>query len=543
MQGIALKLRRKKMSLPSRLSGQALILALITLVVLVVGVIVLFNSGQAVSKKMQLVNTADAAAYSAAVQQARALNMISYMNRATVANQVAMAQMVSWYSWTNFAISATDHLKDAIQTVAIVADISVVGAELGAVLQQAANILGNVKDALVQGRDLEQEVLNIASAVIANLDGAYSKASHLIASPVQSADIANLARRIARLNNPRADIPAMGLALLAQSARSANGYVARYMIPTDGSQSAEADRLANVVMEARDPFSRVRNGHVGFGAGSGLASIGLSMDKKGGTDLVHYRNWVGVDTLNLHVWFPLCWSGGWFSHPETCHVYVPMAWGGAAGVDKEPSNGFSGLARQDNGWNGPYTGRPQEYAGPGSYPAYGGALQNGSAGNLVLSDPAGNGTPWIKPSLSVIPGATVGLPDYNDIKSDKATVPYLNGKSASANGVNNLDVGPLFTVLVEESMNSVRTSSHVPGIGGPPDFDIADKTVHDKMTALSSAQVYFSRSQTLFPNLVDSHRETGSLFSPYWQVRLVETPCTTQLAVAATYGVVGVCSP
>lgn len=267
------------------------------------------------------------------------------------------------------------------------------------------------------------------------------------------------------------------------------------------------------------------------------------MDKKGGTDLVHYRNWVGVDTLNLHVWFPLCWSGGWFSHPETCHVYVPMAWGGAAGVDKEPSNGFSGLARQDNGWNGPYTGRPQEYAGPGSYPAYGGALQNGSAGNLVLSDPAGNGTPWIKPSLSVIPGATVGLPDYNDIKSDKATVPYLNGKSASANGVNNLDVGPLFTVLVEESMNSVRTSSHVPGIGGPPDFDIADKTVHDKMTALSSAQVYFSRSQTLFPNLVDSHRETGSLFSPYWQVRLVETPCTTQLAVAATYGVVGVCSP
>jgi hypothetical protein len=86
------------------MKGQALILALVTLVVLVIGVIVLFNTGQAVSKKVQLVNTADAAAYSATVQQARAFNMIAYMNRATVANQVAMEQMVSWYSWTNFAI-------------------------------------------------------------------------------------------------------------------------------------------------------------------------------------------------------------------------------------------------------------------------------------------------------------------------------------------------------------------------------------------------------------------------------------------------------
>lgn len=531
------------MSLPSRFKGQALILALITLVVLVVGVIVLFNSGQVVSKKMQLVNTADAAAYSAAVQQARAFNMIAYMNRATVANQVAMAQMVSWYSWTNFAISATDHLKDAIQTVALVADISIVGSELGVVLQQAVNILSSAQNALTSGRHVEKQVFNYASAVIANLDGVYAKASWLIASPAQAADIANLARQIVRLNDPQANIPAMGLALLAQSAITVNGYYARYVIPTDQSQSVGVDRFVNVVMEARDPFSRERNGHIGFAFGSGLSSIGLSMDKKGGTDLVNYRNWVGVDTLNLHVWFPLCWSGGWFSHPETCHVYVPMAWGGAAGVDQTPSNGFSGLARQDNGWTGSYTGNPQEYAGPGNYLAYSGALQNGSAGNLALSDPANNGTPWIKPAGTFISGATIGLPDYNDIKNDKATVPYLNGKSASANGVNNLDVGPLITVLVEESMNSVHTSSHVSGIGGPPDFDITDKAVRNKMTALSSAQVYFSRSQALFPNLVDSHRETGNLFSPYWHARLVETPCVTQMAVAVSYGVVGVCTP
>lgn len=97
-----------------KMRGQALILVVLALLVLCLGLVVLFDTGQVVAKKVQLVNTADAAAYSAAVQEARALNLIAYMNRASVANEVAMAQMVSWYSWTNFAISATDHLKDAL---------------------------------------------------------------------------------------------------------------------------------------------------------------------------------------------------------------------------------------------------------------------------------------------------------------------------------------------------------------------------------------------------------------------------------------------
>lgn len=513
--------------------GQALVLFLVTLVVLVIGVIVLFNSGQAVSKKMQLVNTADAAAYSAAVQQARAFNMIAYMNRATVANQVAMAQMVSLYSWTNFAISATDHLKEALQDVAIVLDLTGIGAELGLVLQDAVNILSSAKSTLKTARSAEHFVFDSVATAIANLDDVYSRSSRLIISPLESTDLVNLTKKVVHLNDPEAHVPASGMAILANDANTANDYVRRYIIPTSGG-SYGADRFANTVMEARDPFSRIRNGDIEFNA----YMAGISLSKKGGTDLVSYRNWVSTDTLSLDFWVR-CHSKviGW----HKCHTPISLAWGGAAAVDKIPSS-FATLAKKDKGWSNPYQGIDPEYATKGNYSAYGGALDNGAASSVVLSDPADGGdrNAWIKPYFSM---GTVGLPDYDDIVEDKATVPYLNGKSASADHVNKLDVGPIFTVLVEESMTDVRTSSHIPGVGGPPDFDIQDKTVRNKMTALSSAQVYFERSQVLFPNLMDKRRESGNLFSPYWHARLVDTPCATQLAVAASYGVAGTCVP
>ncbi|WP_049623382.1 hypothetical protein [Frateuria defendens] len=74
-------------------------------------------------------------------------------------------------------------------------------------------------------------------------------------------------------------------------------------------------------------------------------------------------------------------------------------------------------------------------------------------------------------------------------------------------------------------------------MGGPHDGSIVDisapdKAQNDKMTALASAQVFFSRPRTLFPRSTEAdYRELGSLFSPYWQARLVETPATARAEV------------
>jgi hypothetical protein len=62
----------------------------------------MFNTGQLTAEKAKLVNTADAVAYSAAVMHARALNFDAYTNRAMIANEITIAQMVSLDSWLEY---------------------------------------------------------------------------------------------------------------------------------------------------------------------------------------------------------------------------------------------------------------------------------------------------------------------------------------------------------------------------------------------------------------------------------------------------------
>lgn len=64
----------------------------------------LFNVSQLTREKTKLVNTSDAVAYSAGIMHARAMNFASYTNRALVADEVAIAQMVSLASWGKYLL-------------------------------------------------------------------------------------------------------------------------------------------------------------------------------------------------------------------------------------------------------------------------------------------------------------------------------------------------------------------------------------------------------------------------------------------------------
>lgn len=87
-------------------SGQVLILGLAMMMALVVILLSLFNQGRLLNAKAKQSHTVDAAAYSGALIQARALNMQSYINLAQVGHQVAMAHLVTLASWAKF--SATE---------------------------------------------------------------------------------------------------------------------------------------------------------------------------------------------------------------------------------------------------------------------------------------------------------------------------------------------------------------------------------------------------------------------------------------------------
>jgi len=93
----------RRARLPLRQRGQAMVFGILVVLGAAVATFFVFNTGQMTAEKTKLVNTADAVAYSAGVMHARALNFDAYTNRALMANEANIAQMVSISSWLQYA--------------------------------------------------------------------------------------------------------------------------------------------------------------------------------------------------------------------------------------------------------------------------------------------------------------------------------------------------------------------------------------------------------------------------------------------------------
>ena len=79
-------------------AGQVLPLGLILSAVVLIAWVLSLNLGRLVHNKASLLRATDAAVYSAAVSQARALNLHAYLNRAQLAQQIAMAHVITMAS-------------------------------------------------------------------------------------------------------------------------------------------------------------------------------------------------------------------------------------------------------------------------------------------------------------------------------------------------------------------------------------------------------------------------------------------------------------
>lgn len=160
--------RRKRLNQ----KGQSSVFVLAFLGVVVVSAIFLFESGRITSEKMQLQNAADSAAFSAMTLEARSLNFAAYTNRAMVANEVAIGQMVGLISFADELASVgeyTDAYDSAIELLgdlvaAALIETMGVGTAVAEFVTQAAvatiittgNVIGAVGEAI-------QQILEIVS--------------------------------------------------------------------------------------------------------------------------------------------------------------------------------------------------------------------------------------------------------------------------------------------------------------------------------------------------------------------------------------------
>lgn len=502
--------------------GQALVLAMVALLVLCVGVIVLFNTGIAVNKKTQLVDTADAAAYSVAVQQARAFNTIAYLNRAQVANEVSVAQMVSIYSWMGYIQSGSSHMAKVLKLIGAVTvelGIGEVLLEVSQVLEQAKSGVKSIRKGMKPAFEGLIRVLTLANETYVHVEEVLARDayvdSQVVARRVVAANAADGSGKPA-YGNDGIRLTKAGSLLLVAQARLASSYVRQFHARKlddhsrnlPGWRRADADRYVNVVMEARDPFSR-GDRHTYFGI----------FHEAEGTDMVDYSRWVAVDTLSFK-------RPGWAVFLPVPKK-IPLAWAAAAAVrsnTRASARLYEWGINGGRGWTSPYDLDNHRHD-----KAYQGALGNGAASEIVANDPA-DAEDGGQASDALLKGYT-GLQDYYDVVDERhANLPY---KADGDYGADDKSYGPIFTVQVEQPITQVHTSRQV-GIGAGR-MQVTDSADNGAISAVASAQVYFTRPRDRWPfaRQIDDRRELGNLFSPYWQARLVDTPETIKLGLKA----------
>lgn len=487
-------MRRSISTYSRRMRGQAMPLVLVFLVVLCIGLLVTFNTGQVVGRKVEVTNAADAAAYSIAVEQARARNLAAYLNRGRVANEVAIAQMVSLNSWLTMVHSSSYHFEKFMDVVtALLSWVPGLNAVLAAI-DRAMKVLNQ---ALKAFRKTFIPGVNGAIFTLDQvLDNPYSIAARTaLSTPASGANILAMARKVVEDNAPGARVTAAGVGVLGANALAASRQLELYN-PGQSARNTGGERYRNVVMASRDTFTRARDG-TAFGV----------FHNRGGTDLVDYDRWSGVDTFHFRLPLPF---------PLGTETFA-LGWGGTQAVDRRQPPFFPGID-QGRGWLSPYENR--------RHAAYNGTTRSSISGRFIEGNPAGQEMGFQR-RQAYFDGYRTGLTArYHDVKDEFSRTP--EGDKA----------GPVYTVEVGLGIDRVRTSSTL-GIGAGR-MELRDQARGDEVRAMASAQVYFNRPHEYarFRRSVwgrnDDKFEMGNMFSPYWQARLVETPLADRsiLAVA-----------
>lgn len=472
--------------------GQALIFGIFVLVAGLAALFFFFNVGQLSREKTKLVNTADAVAYSAGVVHARALNFNAYANRALIANEVLIAQMVSLSSWSSYVTSWAEALpivhNECVQAAygnywAVAASQVKYGpdylvgcaalylaSEYG-VIEQMNGILEDAIPAVIQNAEVNKGILQGAqTALNLGLVADRSRVMNAVAEANYAGD-----------GDVEVDGWGAPSTLPDDWVRMPTGtggvspFVQRY---------ADDDRTrfkeATITAANTDPFIRQRS----WTSTSALPEPSClpfnwrqnEVRRRGGTELLSFEEWQAVDTQSWH-------SNYRGKRPWNCNRRETSTGEGgqqAYNADQDPGSASFGRSSTDN---------PQ---------AHSGAVSRSTGSGLGYS----------------------GLPDSFDL--NKA---WINGARSTETP------RLLHGVRLTRNQSQLRTTDGTTGqIQTQSSSRIGayrSAVAGGVIAAASAAEVFFERPATQSDNVFGAPlgrpRELGSLFNPYWQVRLVST--------------------
>lgn len=486
----------RRFPLLSRQRGQALAFIGVTTVVVLLGLLLLYNVAQLTTQKMKLQNTADAAAYSGALTEARDYNFTAYANRAMIANQVAVAQIVGLRSWARNldSVYKSGPFNWVPQTFASLSALSAMWTSVWNVVKAAAGGIESVMNAIAGPMVTVLDLL---------IDALYygSTAYHIAMILTVPETIVEVIEK----NDPDASLSTSltQIGFAAKHALDVYNFTSDYD-PTksgndDNKSGSSKDRQANVIFNSQDGFYNFRSypwplpilidptkaipGNFGTMFMIMYHSGGTELKNKSGT---YMKSWTGADATGLFT-ILMVWIFVPFPVPIPIPIPTPQGYGAA-------------LAGSNND------------------------LQPGT-GNFNHNFAQAYGSTFVNP-LTMVPGwINVGNGTGATLNSNGGLKKYWdvsNRDQASATANQNTS-GPELLIEVEKPMSTIAISSSPSmniGGGDTGQLWLADGTQDNKIKALSKAQSYFSRPPKLFPR-GDGKTEYGSLYSPYWQARLM----------------------
>lgn len=468
-------------STPRRQRGQAIVWLLGTLAVSAAVLYSVYSVSQVTSGKAKAVNAADAAALAGANVEARLLNLVAYNNRSMMGNEVFLVQMLSIESWLGYVRSTADNVGTILQILGIVVPA----------LEAVGQLLDRIADVIEEVRD---DAVNPAiDGIITALElskSAFGLAHRTVlagggvlaesaASRVVEANRANFGVHTDRGVEMDDRVPVRALTTIAN-----NTQFVRFTRQYTGNDRTDA---RDILLASRDAFSANRPGMPWTDIEVPLVA---GLEKSGSSRLVNFERWEVEDTLDLWHWDMVKMERDYD---------LPVGWG-RANADRRGSAG--------NRWRG----------------------YNSWTESAAYNDGRSHShDDW------------TGVPAVFDIRD----------KTRASRATLGLD----FVVAVRRPQANNMTSDNL-GLGGQPvnspagSAEMPERLHNNQLGAMAKARVSFERPRrnnadrtgtSLFRG--DSAKEYGSLFSPYWQARLVDFTMTEKAAMMTAMGVNPVLAP
>lgn len=452
-------------ALPVHQRGQALVLGLLLGTAGIVSVVVLYNLGQTVEARQHLTQAADAAAYSGALEQARTLNALAYLNRTQVAHQVAMAHLVTLGASAQYARTMQAQRTRGNPPAGLIAMLF--GPDVGLAYQRAQAVPDAEQRLAAAYAEHDRVVHQVLEAAAASAVGGLVAARERIMRKVLSANFTSGEPATGTPDGHAEEAPS--LRLLADGWP---GFVERR------TASRQAG-LRPVVEQAAERYGFLQRRNVTrrnpWMVNPVCPLHRHELRRRGYTWLGPDGRWGALDTQSYHALRFNRWRGCYFRE-------YAMGWGTAQGQKIKAPEGLE------------YVDEPPLDFSDQDFWRWVELSTNWDLLNDITNPMANS---YAMAAAQRWPGR--GLPAYREIVLSRGTDPLR------------------FAVAVQRAGSALKTTDAASEVRPPlARFSYAALGREGNVTVTSAAETFFARPQPR----ADGREELATLFRPYWQARL-----------------------